>query len=154
MWLFAHSMRVMAVVMLSLVMVFAAACGDDDDDQAEVADQADQPFTASPTAIAGQESDTEELTLVVENGEFDESDIELMEGRPTILLVENRDDEAYRLNIGDLVVNEGIPAGTTTRVEFTTPVVEDYEAELLPAEGDEALDTMQVRVIGPGNTGG
>ena len=154
MWLFGRSVRVVAVAMLSFMMVLAAACGEDDDDQAAVANQADQPFSGSPTALAGQESDTEEITVVIENGEFNESDIELTEGSPTIMVVENRDGEAYRLTIGDLVVSQGIPAGSSTRVEFTTPVVEDYTAELLPAEGEEALDTMEVRVIGPGNTGG
>ncbi len=156
MWLIGRTLRLVTIAALTMAMIFVVACGDDDDDDdaADVAQDANEVFTGSPTASAGQEEGTEELVVVIEDGEFEDGDIELQVNQPTILLVENRDDEAYRLSIGDLVVNEGLPAGTTVRVEFTTPVVEDYTAELLPGEGDETLDTMEVRVIGPGNTGG
>lgn len=154
MWLIGRTLQVATIVALGIAMIFVAACGDDDDDVADVAEDSDEVFTGSPTASAGQDEGTEELVVVIEDGEFEDGDIELQVDQPTILVVENRDEEAYRLTIGDLVVGEALPAGTATRVEFTTPVVEDYTAELLPAEGDEALDTMEVRVIGPGNTGG
>lgn len=153
MWRIRRSLRLAMIATLSVVMLLAVACGDDDD-IADVAQDTSEQFTGSPTASAGQDEGTEELVVTIEDGEFADGDIQLQQNQPTILLVENRDDVAYRLTIGELVVNEGLPAGTTTRVEFTTPVVEDYPAELLPAEGEEALDTMEVRVIGPGGTGG
>lgn len=61
-------------------------------------------------------------------------------------------DGAYRLRIRDLVASASLPTDDATMIEFTSPEVEVYEGQLLPAEGDEALDTDWVAVEEAGVT--
>ena len=132
--------------MLAGVLILAA-CRDDTAD--EVGDQIDSDVIGSPTAAPGLSEDIERVTIAISDGEFDVGQIELIEERPTVLTVENSDDVAYWLEIGDLVNGTEIPAGETVNVEFTTPVEDVYTGELLSEQGGEVLDEMDVEVIGP-----
>ena len=133
--------RSMLIGMCTVLLV--AACQDDD----EVADQIEGDVIGSPTAAAGLEEDIEEVSVEITDGELGEDGIELIEERPSILRVQNNDDVAYVLHIDPLVNGAAIPAGESVSIEFTTPVSNDYTAELLPETGDEPLDTMSVEVI-------
>lgn len=134
--------RSLAVVLCAVLLV--AACGDDDNDQ--VADPVEGDVIGSPTAAAGLEEDIEEIAIEIEGGELVDDEIELTEGRPTVMRVTNQDDEAYVLVIDPLVSETTIPAGDDITIGFTTPAAETYTGELLPASGGEPLDTMRVLV--------
>lgn len=45
-----------------------------------------------------------------------------------------------------------IEANATTDIEFTSLDPGRYEGRLLPADGDEVIDTVEVQVAGPGGT--
>ena len=142
-------MRVYLVLARSLAIMFCAfllfaVCRDDDDN---VADEIEGDVIGSPTAAAGLEEDIEEISIEIEDGEFTDDGIELIEERPTVLRVTNADDATYVLRIDPLVVGETIPAGESIAIEFTTPASNAYTGELLPESGDEPLDTIRVEVV-------
>jgi hypothetical protein len=101
------------------------------------------PFEAVPAPL-------ETTGLAVLDGAFLGDELVLRQGVPTLLHVANGDDRDYLLRIGDLLTPTPIPASATTAVQFTTPVVETYEARLLDAETEEVVATLPVRVVPPG----
>jgi hypothetical protein len=142
------------IALLTGAMLITAACGfgdDDSDNTGEVANERNQPYTGSPTALAERGEDTEEIKLAIEDGKFGEDEIELQEQHPSVIIVTNDDDTEYSLEIENLVANTAIPAGTTTNVGFTTPESGTYTATLTRTGSTDALDTMTVQVVSPGN---
>lgn len=145
--------RTPLVALVTGVLLAGAACSTGSD---EVADDADTgaASSASPTAGAGVDEDVESVEITVADGEFSADQIEFQEDTPSILVVTNEDDQRYTLEIGDLVAGWQLVPTDTTTVEFTTPKSNEYEAQLLPEDGGEPLDTMTVVVQGPGGTDG
>lgn len=109
------------------------------------------PPAVSPPAISLLPDDIEAVTVAVTGGRFGVEDIRLLEGAPTVLHLENRDEDVYRLQIVPALVNPtSISARTTTVVSFTTPNAGEFEGQLLRANSAEVLDTVRVIVRAPG----
>jgi hypothetical protein len=140
--------RMMVFISVALVLVVTGACRS----EPEVATPFAGPFTGSPTAAPGVMVGQETVELTVSGGEFDAREIRIQQNVATMLFVVNEDDQAYVLRIGDLVVDMPIAAGETTEINFTTPIAEDYEAELLNGAGAETLDSIAVVVVPAGGT--
>lgn len=134
-------------VTLGLVTLLLTGCSRD----MAVADDPTVPPAVSPPASSSQPNDIEALIVGVSNGQFAVDDIVLLEDAPTVLHLENRDDQAYRLQIEPALVNlTPIPAATTTIVSFTTPNAGEFEGQLLGTDSAEVLDTVRVVVRAPG----
>ncbi len=139
----AHKVR--RIVAL-FVVGFLVGCGGE-----EIATERESTIDVSPAAIASLPEDIEEASVTVANGMFGVDVIRLLEGVPTVLHVTNEDDRAYRLQIvEDLVTAAPIASNATTDIEFTTPNAGEFEGQLLPDEGDDVLDTVQVIVRSAG----
>lgn len=135
------------VATLLLVVLLATGCSRD----MAVANDPPVPPAVSPPAISSQPNDIEAVTVAVSNGQFAVADVLLLEGAPTVLNLENGDDDDYRLQIVPALVNPTqIPANTTTAVSFTTPNAGEFEGQLLRANSAEVLDTVRVVVRSPG----
>ena len=130
------------------LLVALAACGDSDE---ELATEREGVPTVPPTTLAALPDDIGEATLAITGGAFGVEELLLQEDEPTLLHVVNNDDRAYRFRVvEDLVTLTPIAPRATTDVGFTTPKANVYEGQLLPAEGEETLDTVRVVVLGPG----
>lgn len=135
-------------IVTSVLLVFSVACMGNDTEVAET----DQGVTASPTALAELPADIEVANITIKDGMFSVAEVIVQQGTPSILDVVNQDDRAYRLKIDDLVAPTDIAADATTRVSFTTPKVDRYQAELLASDSDDVLAQITLNVIGPGGT--
>lgn len=131
-----------------MILLLVSTCGDD----SEVAEERDVVPAVTPSALAALPEGVEVASIVIQDGEFQTSEIILQEDEPSVLSVDNQDDRAYRLQIGDLVTPTEIRANAVTEVKFTTPIPEEYEAELLAEEEDDVIATIPVVVISPGET--
>lgn len=145
--------RMPITALVAGALLAGAACSTGSD---EVADDQDTgaAASASPTAAGGVPEDVESVEIAIADGEFSDDQIEFQQDTPSILVVTNEDDQRYTLEIGDLVAGWQLVPSDTTTVEFTTPKANEYEAQLIPEAGGEALDTMTVVVEAPGATDG
>ncbi len=82
----------------------------------------------------------ETATIEITDGAYGVDELLLQQDQPTVLDVVNNDDQAYTLEIADLVNDTEIPAGATA---------ETYEGRLL-AEDGTVLSEMRVIVQAPG----
>jgi hypothetical protein len=139
------------VALIGGMLLLTAACSNNDDNAADVANDQDQPLTGSPTALAGRNEETQEVEVTIHNGSFGEDEIELQEQHASVINVVNHDDTAYMLEIEELVAGSPIAAGSTTRVELTSGTSGSYTATLMAQGSTDALDTMTVQVVAPGN---
>lgn len=134
-------------ILLCLPVLLLMGCGEEE----EVAENPVLIPDTSPTAIADLPEEIEEATIEIASGEFGVDNLVLQEGAPTVLFVVNADDQPYRFQIvEDLLTATAIAAGTTTEINFTTPNAATYEGQLLGADTDEVLDTLDVVVQAPG----
>jgi hypothetical protein len=140
--------RMTVFISLALVLIVASACRS----EPEVATPFAGPFTGSPTAAPGVMVGQETIEVTVSNGEFDARELRVQQNVATMLFVNNEDDQEYVLRIGDLVVDMPIAAGGTTEINFTSPVAEDYEAELINGADQETLDSIALIVVPAGGT--
>lgn len=107
---------------------------------------------ATPNAIARAEPlaplpPVVEVTgVVVEDAAFAARQLTLHEGVPTVMHVVNADDGDYRFRIEDLVATTDLPANQLTVIEFTTPSLGTFDAQLLNASGD-VIDAIPIRVV-------
>lgn len=133
---------------LGLIMFLTTGCSPRD---MAVANDPTVPPAVSPVVISSMPNDIEAVTVAVNGGQFAVEDIQLLEGAPTVLHLENGDDDNYRLQIVPAVVNPTpIPGNATTVVSFTTPNAGEFEGQLLKSESSEVLDTVRVIVRAPG----
>lgn len=131
---------------VSLLLMLAAslvACGDDDE---EVATDQDAVPAASAEGVNELPEGLEAATLEIADGAFDEDELTLQQGEPTVLQIVNGDDRPYEFLIEDLVAVQEIPAGGTTQIEFTTPNPGDYAGLLLDPEDESVVAEVTVRV--------
>lgn len=137
-----------APALLGLLLAVAlAGCGEEE----EVAEPREAVPNVTPTALAALPEGVEEATLEIRDAAFGVDEVILQEAEPTVLHVVNYDDRTYLLRIvEDLVTATPIPAATTTNVAFTTPKAAEYEGQLLDAESEDVLDTVDVVVQAPG----
>ncbi len=133
-------------LLAALILAVVALRGED----AELATGREDVPETTPTALGALPEGVEEATLTVEGGAFAVDELVLQEGEPTELHVVNGDAVPYRLRIGDLLTPTPIDANVVTDIKFTTPNANTYEGQLLPAEGDEVLDTLRVVIRAPG----
>jgi len=133
-------------MLVPLCLMLLVACGDEDEEVAT--DRLTVPEVA-PGASDELPQGIESATVEITNAEFGVDELLLQQAEPTVLDVVNNDEEDYTLQIGDLVGDTLIPAGTTVEVEFTTPTAETYEGRLLAADGT-VLSEMRVIVQAPG----
>lgn len=138
-------LRVALLLILPLVLV---GCLHEED--SEGATEREGVPETTPTALSDLPQGIEAAEIVVEGGDFTVDDLNLLAGEPTELQVINRDSQAYRLQIENLVVATPIAANATSDVEFTTPNPGEFEGQLLAEEEDEVLDTLRVVVRSPG----
>jgi len=138
-----------AAAIALLLAASVLACGDDD---TEVARDPVRPSDASPTALAEVPGSVEVAQVTIDEGAFGVEEVVVQRLEPTIIRVDNQDDQAYRLRIDELLAPAEIPPGTVTDVEFTTPSEGRYDGALLAAEDDEVLAAIVVTVIAPGAT--
>ena len=132
---------------LCLVALLATGCSRD----MAVATDPTVPPAVSPAAISSQPDDIEAVAVAVTGGRFAVDDIRLLVGAPTVLHLENDDEDDYRLQIVPALVNPtSIPASMTTVVSFTTPNAGEFEGQLLRANSAEVRDTVRVIVRAPG----
>jgi hypothetical protein len=134
--------------MLLAVALLAAACGRLGGDD-KVSDANPAVEGSQPTPGAALQERVEEATLTVENGKVAEDTLTLQENEPVVVHVVNKDTTGYRLRIPGFVTDTTINPSATTDVSFTTPKATTVEAQLLPATGDQALDTFQAEVQAP-----
>ena len=136
-----------AMVALLLCLVVLAGCGGDDSESGED----DTNTNPSPEQQANVPEGVDELEIVIENGEIDVDSLNLQVGQPAMLHVDNRDGQAYSIQIEpDLVTPSDVAASQITDVSFTVPEVNEYTLELRAEGGSgDALDTVQVLVQGP-----
>jgi hypothetical protein len=137
----------MSFLVLPLTLLMLAGCGE----EANVAEPRTAVPIASPTTLAELPNTIEAVEVTVSNGTFSVDQLTLQEDEPSILRVTNKDDTAYRIKIKpDLVTATAVPANKTTDIAFTTPKANTYEGDLLAADSDKVLDTVDVVVQSPG----
>ncbi|HEV2072778.1 MAG TPA: cupredoxin domain-containing protein [Thermomicrobiales bacterium] len=132
-------LRASVLLMLAASLV---ACGDED----EVATDQDAVPAASAEGVDELPEGLEAAILEIEDGEFDEDELTLQQGEPTVLQIVNGDDRPYEFLIEDLVAVQSIPAGTTAQIEFTTPNPGDYAGLLLDPEDESVVSEVTVTV--------
>jgi hypothetical protein len=91
-----------------------------------------------------------EYSLTIEGGQMQGDGLTFEENESVVLHVENKDAQAYRFVIEGLVTESQIAASTTTDVQFRTVGAGEMEARLLPAQGDQPVDTQNVEVQAAG----
>ena len=138
--------RYIGILLLPLCLMFVVACGDEDE---EVATDTLTVPEVTPGASDEIPEGIETATIEITDGAYGVDELLLQQDQPTVLDVVNNDDQAYTLEIADLVNDTEIPAGATVEVEFTTPTAETYEGRLL-AENGTVLSEMRVIVQAPG----
>ncbi|HEU5433836.1 MAG TPA: cupredoxin domain-containing protein [Thermomicrobiales bacterium] len=111
-----------------------------------------QPVESHPIASPGTATSLEPVGIQttdvkVSDGKFGVDSIALQEDRPSIVKIDNADATPYRFQVApDLVIATPVPASTTTAISFTNPKAGAYKGELLPAQGDQPLDSLDVNV--------
>ena len=139
----------MLLIVVMGAMLFVAACNDKGN--AEVANQVNVSTNASPTSLGALPPDIQQAELAISNAQFDKNAVEFQENRPSMLLISNKDAVAYTFTIGGLVNETPLPPGQITTVQFTTPVAQVYEGQLLGQGSPTPVDTIEVRVVSAGN---
>jgi hypothetical protein len=130
-------------LMLLILAASLVACGDEDE---EVATDQDAVPAASAEGVDELPEGLEAATLEIADGEFDEDELTLQQGEPTVLQIVNGDDRPYEFLIEDLVAVQEIPAGATAQIEFTTPNPGEYAGLLLDPEDESVVAEVTVRV--------
>jgi hypothetical protein len=138
--------RSLALAAVVVLLLTAVACRDD----TTSATPFGGVFTGTPTAAPGVSDSPEQLDVTISDGGFDVREIRVTAGVPTMMRVTNNDDRDYVLRIGNLVNEMDIPAGETVDVNFTTPVAEVTEAELLDGADGDQLDRAVLVIREPG----
>ncbi len=133
-------------MLVPLCLMLLVACGDEDEEVAT--DRLTAP-EVTPGAIDELPQGIESASVEITDAEFGVDELLVQQGEPTVLDLINNDDEDYTFEIGDLVGDTPIPAGTTVEIEFTTPKAETYDGQLLAADGT-VLSEMRVIVQAPG----
>jgi cupredoxin-like protein len=111
-----------------------------------------QPVVSHPIASPGTATSLEPVgvqttDVKVSGGKFSVDAIALQEDRPSVVNIDNADATPYRFQIApDLVVATPVAASTTTSISFTNPKAGAYKGDLLPAQGDQPLDSLDVNV--------
>jgi hypothetical protein len=132
------------------LMLLTVACGNKQNDSAK--DQV-APYSGSPTALAARPNNASQTTVQINNGKLSEDGVEFQQNESGALIIDNRDGTAYVLKVGTLIAGAQIPAKQVTNVEFSSTNADQFEAQLLPADGSgDALDTMRVTIASAGNT--
>jgi hypothetical protein len=137
------------VATLALVAILVAACGRDDDSPSSQQNELVEGAPPSPTAGVPAAERAEELTLTIEGGKFDEDSFSAQVDESTVIHVDNKDGTAYRVRFGDVVAMEEIGPSGVTDIAFTAPNAVEGEGELLAADSDTTLDTIQFTIQGP-----
>jgi hypothetical protein len=144
---FLRTFRLIAV--LSLIAVATAACERGND---EVSD--DNPVVQnappSPTAGVAPPERAEEAALTIEGGKFLDDRLTVQQDEPTVVHITNKDSQDYRVRFGDVVAEQEISSAGITDVSITAPSPVELEGELLGADSDNVLDTIQFIVQAPG----
>ncbi len=133
---------------LLAALVLLPACGD----ESEVAEERDAVPDTTPVALDQLPEGVEVVDVVIQDGEFQTSEIILQEDEPTVLRISNQDDQRYALEIGDILTPTELAPGEVTDIEMTTPLPEEYVGELLTEDEEEVVDTIPVLVVAPGRT--
>ena len=116
------------------------------------ASQPSQPVVSNPIASPGtatslQPVGMQTVDVKVSGGKFGVDSIALQEDRPSIVKIDNADATPYRFQVSpNLVVATPVAASATTAIEFTNPKAGTYKGELLPAQGDQPLASLDVNV--------
>jgi hypothetical protein len=147
--LIARPLRILIVLAAGMLML--AACGGGDDDS-KSAENRNNFGNVTPENRADVPPRVEEVSIKIQDGKIDTETLTLQQDEPSVLHVENADNQAYKIEITpNLVTPTDIAASTATDVKFTTPNADRYELKLLPASGTgDPLDTLQVIVQAPG----
>ncbi len=134
-------------LLLPLTLFLLVGCGE----EAKVAEPRTAVPNASPTTLAELPNAIEAVEVTVSNGTFGVDQLTFQEDQPSILRVTNKDNNAYRLQIKpNLVAATAVAANKTTDIQFTTPKANTYEGDLLAADSDKVLDTVDIVVQSPG----
>jgi hypothetical protein len=149
-------LRMLSFLMsLVLITTVASACGDDDDETSgSTSEEVDAVEGAPPSPAEGVQVNerAEEATITIENGKFGSDTLTVQQDEPTVVLFQNKDGQAYRVRFGDVVAMEEIPASAETDVAFNAPNPVETEGELIAADADTVLDTIQFVVQSPSGT--
>lgn len=135
---------------LLLIAVLAVACGGDGDDDVVPEDNAIvEGAPPTPTAGVPPAEEAEEATITISGGAFSADSLTVQQSEPTVVHFDNQDDQAYRIRFGDVVAMEEIPAMTVSNIGFNAPNPVEIDGELLAADSDTVLDTIQFIVQAP-----
>jgi hypothetical protein len=92
----------------------------------------------------------EKAKLTLKGGKFAESGLLLQQNQPTVLNIDNSDNQAYQLQfVPNLVGPTAIAAATTTQIEFTDPDRGIYEAQLLDPDTGQVMAKLTVEIETP-----
>lgn len=137
------------VMTIGFVAIWIAACEFDDDSPSSKENPMVEGAPPSPTAGMAPPERAEELTLTIEGGTFNEDSLSVQQDELTVIHVENKDDRAYRVRFGEVVAMEEIAPSATTDVAFNAPNTVQVDGQLLAADSDTVLDTIQFTVQSP-----
>jgi hypothetical protein len=105
------------------------------------------PIASPGTATSLEPVGVQTTNVKVSGGKFGVDAIALQENQPVILKIDNADATPYRFQIApNLVVATPVAASTTTSISFSNPIAGTYKGELLPAQGDQPLASLDVKV--------
>jgi major membrane immunogen (membrane-anchored lipoprotein) len=132
---------------LLVVLTLLAACGTDKSETGED----DTNTNPSPEQQANVPEGVDELEIAIEGGKIDTDTLNLQQDQPAMMHVDNKDAEAYSIQIvPNLVAPSNVAASGITDVSFTTSVAGEYTLELRMADDSgDPLDTVQVKVQSP-----
>jgi hypothetical protein len=139
------------IAALTLIAIAATACEPGGD---EVSDDNPIVRNAPPSATSGvaPPERAEEAALTIADGKFSDDRLTVQQDEPTVVHITNKDSQVYRVRFGDVIAEEEIASAGITDVSFTAPNPVEIEAQLLEADSDKVLDTIQFVVRAPGGT--